>query len=506
MTMILRLAARTLLLILVVAILARTSAAADGGPPSAPTGLTAKSGGDAEVGLAWEASPGATHYTVFLSTTQNDTATRQTADHVTTTTYTAAPLHNGTTYYFRVKAVNAAGASGFSDEVSATTAITGPPVPDGVYTLSPRSAPQLRLQAEGAGVSVAKKSLPETRQRWRLTNVHRASYRLSPVDAPDRALTDDGGRIGIADARGRPDQQWILTPTTAGYHLTPADATGQALNATDTIDGAAVDRRTGDGSMAQTWIILTLPEGGPHGWPDPRTAFVPPGYRLVFGDEFDGTAIDTTKWETLAPYSQPHLNDEIECYSPEAVIVRDGLCILRAEETPTRCGENYPWRSGAITSRRTFRQAYYEARIKVPQGQGMWPAFWATSSKRWPPEWDFFEIQNLVGTLYQYMHPTSAAKLTWVQGVLGPSSVYTMAKGMPNPYDGFVIYGCEVTPQGTKLWINGKLTAQWDVSADTTDPMWVSIELAVGGKWAGAPDSTTPRPCDMEIDYIRVYQ
>jgi hypothetical protein len=36
--------------------------------------------------------------------------------------------------------------------------------------------------------------------------------------------------------------------------------------------------------------------------------------------------------------------------------------------------------------------------------------------------------------------------------------------------------------------------------------MWVSIELAVGGKWAGAPDSTTPRPCDMEIDYIRVYQ
>src|SRR6185312_7183097 len=135
-----------------------------------------------------------------------------------------------------------------------------------------------------------------------------------------------------------------------------------------------------------------------------------------------------------------------------------------------------------------------------------WPAFWLTSSKRWPPEWDIMEIPHSVGTLYQYMHPTKGTKITWVGGIEGSDSMYTAGEGMPNPYSGFVIYGCESTPEGIKLWINGKLTAQWAVSADTTDPMWVSLNLAVGGKWPGAPDATTPRPADMYIDYVRVYQ
>jgi beta-glucanase (GH16 family) len=240
--------------------------------------------------------------------------------------------------------------------------------------------------------------------------------------------------------------------------------------------------------------------------PDPGMGFVPKGYELVFSDEFDGSAIDTKRWETLAPFSQPHLNDEIECYEPGGVLLRDGQCVLRAEERTTGCGGAFTWRSGSITSRSTWTTGYFEARLKLPRGQGLWPAFWLTSSKRWPPEWDILEVPYSNGTLFQYMHPTKEAKLTWVRGAAGDDSIYSIAEGMPNPYSGFVIYGCEVTAEGVKLWVNGTLTAEWKVSADSSDPLWVCLNLAVGGHWPGMPDATTPRPAEMVIDYLRIYQ
>jgi Glycosyl hydrolases family 16/Fibronectin type III domain len=478
-------------------------------PP--PANLTAKSGGNSEIPLTWEASPGATNYTILVSTTQNDTKARRIPFEITGTSFDVTHLKNDTTYYFRVKALSPAGASGFSREVSATTRVTVQPLPDGIYTLAPRNAPQLRLQADGGTISVREKSTVAA-QHWLLKSVSRATYKIAPVAVPDQALeaagqsAAAGATVDVGSYHGLASQQWTLAFSNRGYRLTPASASGLALNASGEAAGAGVNQSTADGADAQAWIILPLPEGGPDGAPDPGTAYVPAGYKLVFSDEFNGDKIDATKWETLAPYSQPHLNDEIECYSPESVIVKDGFCILRAEKAPTNCGEKYPWRSGAITSRATFTHAYYEARIKVPQGAGLWPAFWTTSSKRWPPEWDFFEIQNMVGTLYQYMHPTKDARLTWVKGVMDSDSIYTTGEGMPNPYDGFVVYGAEVTPMGITMWINGRMSAQWEVSTDTTDPMWVNCELAVGGKWPGLPDDTTPRPADMVIDYIRVYQ
>jgi beta-glucanase (GH16 family) len=343
----------------------------------------------------------------------------------------------------------------------------------------------LRLQADTNGERTIVKESTEEAQLWTLTVCDQATYRLSSRNTP-------------APEKGR----WTLVPVGDGYRLTPVGAPELALTAASAVDGTKVTALAFDGSSAQIWNILPVSESAP----DPGSAYVPEGYKLVFSDEFNDPAIDTAKWETLAPFSQPHLNDEIECYQPEGVILANGMCILRAEEMATTCGGRHTWRSGAITSKSTRTYGYYEARIKVPQGQGLWPAFWLTSSKRWPPEWDIMEIPNSVGTLYQYMHPTKGTRVSWLEGIEGSDSIYSAGEGMPNPYSGFVIYGCESTPQGVKLWINGKLTAQWAVSADAEDPMWVSVNLAVGGKWPGAPDATTPRPADMYIDYVRVYQ
>lgn len=486
-------------------------------PP--PANLTAQSGGDRVVALTWTPSAGATSYVVLRSTTQNDTNAREVAQGVTGTSFTVASLSNDTTYYFRVKAVGPEGTSGFSGEAAATTKITKQALPDGIYTLAPKHAPRLRLQAgtrERHSLASLAFAADSPAQQWRVTAVDLQTYWFAPVSDPAQALTVEGAEAGInaqtVEYVVRSHQQWKAVPVAGGFRLVPAGAPGLALTADGKADGDFVTQAAAVGSAAQVWTILPVTESAP----DPGTAYVPAGYRLAFSDEFNGGAIDAQKWETLAPYSQPHLNDELENYLPEAVALRDGCCVLTAEphdapcllagrQPAPPCGGVHHWRSGAITSRLTFTHGYFEARFRIPQGPGLWPAFWLTSSKRWPPEWDIVEIPNTVGTLYQYMHPTKAAKLTWVEGLDGPDSILTAADGMPNPYTGFVVYGCEVTSEGVKLWVNGKLTGHWKISADATDPMWVSLNLAVGGKWPGSPDETTPRPAEMVVDYVRVY-
>lgn len=484
-------------------------APAQGTPPPAPAGLTAVSGGSQEVELTWEASPGATSYVIYRSGTQNDTGARVAAKDIVGTKHTMANLRNDTVYYFRVKAVGPGGTSGFSGEASAMTLITKSPLPTGIYTLAPKQAPGLRLQTTREGQVTAGTDDASPAQQWTLTVIEKATYRLAPVPDGKKLLTAadgataDGAALTLVPGLENAGEYWQLLPAPGGYRVVPVQASEQALHLTGTSAGAAVKQAKADGSAAQIWNVMPVTESAP----DPGTDYVPEGYKLVFADEFDGQLLNVDSWETLAPFSQRHLNDEIECYEPEAVFLKDGMCVLRAEERPTGCGEKHPWRSGAITSRATYKHGYFEARFRIPQGQGMWPAYWLTSSKRWPPEWDIVEIPNTVGTLYQYMHPTRGSKQTWVEGLGGNDSIYTAADGMPNPYTGFVIYGCEVSSGEVKLWVNGKLTAHWKVSPeDTADPLWVSLNLAVGGKWPGPPDATTPRPADMVIDYVRIYQ
>jgi len=87
--------------------------------PATPTGLTATAG-NAQVALGWTASSGATSYNVYRGTTAGGESATAVATGVTTTSYTNTGLTNGTTYFYKVAAVNAGGTSGQSNEASAT--------------------------------------------------------------------------------------------------------------------------------------------------------------------------------------------------------------------------------------------------------------------------------------------------------------------------------------------------------------------------------------------------
>jgi beta-glucanase (GH16 family) len=236
---------------------------------------------------------------------------------------------------------------------------------------------------------------------------------------------------------------------------------------------------------------------------DPQSAYVPAGYRLVFSDEFAGSKLDTARWSTRAPWNVQWFEDsnQLHAFVPEAVTLSGGAAQLTATHSQGGTA-GQPYSSGSLTTRRTFTRGYVEARVKVPAGKGLWPAFWLTSSTRWPPEWDIFEIVN--GVNHGYAHPAAGGKATFMGGAAGEDARYTV----PNQYGVNHVYGFKWTANSLVWHVDGVVTQHYavDAAAGAGDAFWLNLSLQVGGDWPGAPDASTPFPATMSVDYVRVYQ
>ena len=236
---------------------------------------------------------------------------------------------------------------------------------------------------------------------------------------------------------------------------------------------------------------------------DPGIAFVPAGYHLAFADEFSDATLDNAKWNTRAPWNVQWYADskQMQAFIPEAVSLKDGTVTFTAE--PSRGNTNgQPYASGSITSNRTFTYGYFEARVSLPAGKGLWPAYWLTSSVRWPPEFDIFEVVD--GVDYGYTHIVPGGKFEFVEGAAGSDSAYPLT----NPYGVYHVYGLRWTPTELFRYVDGVLIEHdlIDAAAGSGDPFWLNLSLQVGGNWPGSPDASTPFPAHMDIDYVRVYQ
>lgn len=233
--------------------------------------------------------------------------------------------------------------------------------------------------------------------------------------------------------------------------------------------------------------------------------FVPAGYRKVFGDEFNGTkdAGFYDRWNTLAPWGVQWYSDsdQKQAFIDEGVILRDGRCTFEAKKSDVLLS-NYQWiSSGSITTNRTFVHGYFEARVWMPDAdqKGAWPAFWLTSSTRWPPEWDIFEVvSSNWRTLYHYDHMPSGQSSWNISG----SSEY---RGV-DVRDGFHIYALLWTSSEVSWYVDGVLTRKIGISGAGDDTMWLNVSQQVGGTWPGYPDASTQWPMLMHVDYVRVYQ
>jgi beta-glucanase (GH16 family) len=255
-------------------------------------------------------------------------------------------------------------------------------------------------------------------------------------------------------------------------------------------------------------------------------SYAPAGYRLAFNDEFSGHTLNRSKWFTRylpAGGTLDRLNDEQERYRDhDNHRVAGGALSLIARKVSTTDPWGVNYESGMVRSDWTARYGYFEARVKMPRGIGLWPAFWLVSdvSARgelsWPPEIDIFEfVNNGVEDRANMLHsgvvtpPGVTSALTYVDRDFNTDWNFYTA---PFNFDeGWHTVGLEWTPTSVTQTVDGKKIYTrnylWNFSdGSLAAPAHILLNLAVGGGWAGRhgiDDAVLPQA--LQIDWVRAY-
>ena len=244
------------------------------------------------------------------------------------------------------------------------------------------------------------------------------------------------------------------------------------------------------------------------------------GYSLKWEDQLEGESLNRDDWN-VELHDPGWVNNELQSYvdSPENIYLQDGSLVLKPVENVSEDGI-VSYTSGRINTqhKHDFKYGLFEARVKVPEGQGFLPAFWMMPTDenlygQWPRcgEIDIMEVLgNNTDTSYGTIHygnPHSESQ-----------GSYTLDEGSFS--EEYHVFDVEWEPGKIRWYVDGKLIHTEDNWYSATEgqgeitypapfdqPFYIILNLAVGGNWPGNPDDTT----DIEnsayyIDYVKVYQ
>lgn len=252
------------------------------------------------------------------------------------------------------------------------------------------------------------------------------------------------------------------------------------------------------------------------------------GWNLVWHDEFDGAAgtlPESTFWTLeTGDASDGWGNREQEYYTDRVENVAmdgDGNLVITVREVDTDASTlacyygPCKYTSARLITWHKVEVAYgrVEARIKIPFGQGIWPAFWMLGTNLdevgWPQCGEIDILEN-IGSEPATMHGTVHGP--GYSGANGIGSDYVLSDG-ERFADDFYVFAIEWKPEEIRWYVDDTdyltLTPS-EIPAERTwvfdHPFFVVLNVAVGGYWPGDPDETTSFPQTMVVDYVRVYQ
>ncbi|MFC4296333.1 family 16 glycosylhydrolase [Novosphingobium tardum] len=262
---------------------------------------------------------------------------------------------------------------------------------------------------------------------------------------------------------------------------------------------------------------------------EPGPVTVPPGYELVWSDEFDRDgALDPAKWTFEQGYVR---NGEMQWYQSENAQVSGGRLIIegRREHKPNplfgspalkpqfraRRTINFTSASVSTKGRQSWTYGHFEIRAKIRAEQGLWPALWFVGTEgRWPAGGEI--------DLMEYYQGRILANFGWASKVPGKptwNSVKVPVSELgdnPGWDESFHVWTMDWDAKQISLHVDGRLINQLDLSkVDSANPTGIAnpfrrpqyliMNLALGGE-NGGPLQDTRLPTRFEIDYVRVYQ
>lgn len=266
---------------------------------------------------------------------------------------------------------------------------------------------------------------------------------------------------------------------------------------------------TGDGTFTNRFINVTGDAVlDPVCWSLCSDCLVPDEeiWALSWSDEFEGNALDMDTWSHEFG-SHGWGNNELQMYtsSPNNTEVSNGTLKITARQESAGSA-NYTSARIRTIGKMEFLYGKVEARIKIPSGQGIWPAFWMLGANFEEVGWPLcgeIDVMEHVNT-----EPLANSAIHWFNG--GGHTYET--KTAPMDQSEWHVYGADWNEDGVTFILNDQpyFHFPFEEANNTapifTKPFFFLLNVAVGGNWPGNPDATTPFPAVMEVDYVRVFQ
>jgi beta-glucanase (GH16 family) len=232
-------------------------------------------------------------------------------------------------------------------------------------------------------------------------------------------------------------------------------------------------------------------------------------FTVVWEENFDGDTLDTDIWNfELGDGCDQGIcgwgNQELQRYTDSNHYLSDGILTINIEK-----GNFYTSTRITTKGKKEFQYGKVEARMKLPQGDGLWPAFWMLGNDidnaGWPDcgEIDIMEyVGRMPGIVHHSLHTRSSHGAT----------INTKKVIVDNPEEEFHIYGMEWSSKAIDFYVDGELKYTYAPGTTNNDywpfdkPFYFLLNAAVGGGFGGAVTTDEIFPQQFQIDYIKVYQ
>ena len=468
--------------------LVAASAFADSQVPSIPNNVSASPLSDTSVRISWNEAfdnVGVTGYNVYRDNGYYATV-------FSTTNYIDNSVSPGATHQYQIVAFDGAqNYSPLSSAAQATASASG----SVTGAVNPSTNPNGPVSAP-SGVQVSVINGNELQIQWG-----------QAANASGYNLYRDGSYHTTVNS-GTSTRDSVEPGREYTYYVTAFNGSGQHSGRSETVTGNS----GGAPSQASTQV---LNDGSNNNSSSNSSSSVPAGYNMVFSEDFRNFSLDSSKWNSQYRWG-PNLiiNSERQYYvdtinQPDfghSPFEFDGEHMtINAIRTPDYLRDRalgQPYLSGTLTTANKFnmRYGYVEMRARMPRGRGMWPAFWLLHSEDFDrrPEIDVVELLGHQTDLaYHTYHRFDNGNLVSTPSFQAPGPDYAAD---------FHTYAVLWEP-GLIIWyIDGVERNRYESGNVSHENMYLLLNLAVGGVWAGEPDGSTPFPARYTIDYVRAWQ